>query len=107
MFCDYKKIVEDLNNGIINKIQFSIEGYSHYNNCTISRHVEKGFSNKNIIRIEVQLTKDSLEKISFYESFKEDYKLFKFGRKGSFTLKQLWKRVRIIEIEQNHPKENI
>ena len=56
---------------------------------------------KQIIRIEVKLTKDDSEIISFYNSFKEDYKLFKLGRGRTLTLKQIWNDVQISYIDYN------
>lgn len=97
--CTYKQFILNLHSGKISKIRFSIENYAHYKNCAISRLVEELPFNKKVIRIEVKLTADETEKISFYEKFKEDYKLFHLGSKGSFTLKQMWEKVQIIEIE--------
>lgn len=48
--------------------------------------------------IEVKLVEDDSETVSFYKYFKEDYKLFKFGRKGTFTLKQVWNNIQVIQI---------
>ena len=55
--------------------------------------------NGNVIYwIDVNLSDDGSERVGFYDTFKEGFKLFRMGRKGSFTLKQLWDRIEIVEI---------
>lgn len=98
---DYKEIIDGINQGKINSILFSIKDYTHYKNCFIKRCVDVISTEKYITRIEVKLVEDDSETISFYKKFKEDYKLFKFGRKGTFTLKQVWKKIEILEIIYN------
>lgn len=99
---NYEEIINNLNEGKIESIIFSIREYAHYKKCIIKRCVDCVYNDKNIakylVRIEVKLVEDDSETISFYKYFKEDYKLFKLGRKGSFTLKQLWNNVQIIQI---------
>ena len=87
--------------GKIKSILFSINDYSHYKKCTINRFIENITNKKQIIRIEVKLVEDETEIVSFYKKFKEDYKLFKMGRRGVFTLKQIWSHVQIVEIKYN------
>jgi hypothetical protein len=53
---------------------------------------------KSFCLIEVTLTKDSSEKTTFLDSFIENTKLFKMGKKGKFTLKQLWPQITVLEI---------
>ena len=36
--------------------------------------------------------------VKLFDTFKEDYKLFNFGRKGKFTLKDIWDKVVITNI---------
>lgn len=95
---NYEEIINDLNEGKIESILFSINKYTHYKKCIIKRCIDCVSSDKQIIRVEVKLAEDDSETISFYKYFKEDYKLFKFGRKGTFTLKQVWKNVQILQV---------
>ena len=93
----YKEIIEGLNNSKIIKVSFFIEDYSHYKSCRIYRAYEP------VTCLKVELTKDSSEHISFWK-FKEDFKLFNFGKKGKFTLKQIWDKVCITEIIYSEQK---
>lgn len=95
---NYEEVIDNLNNGKIEYILFSIKEYAHYKKCIIKRCVDCVDNNKHIVRIEVKLVEDDSETVSFYKYFKEDYKLFKFGRKGNFTLKQIWNNVQILQI---------
>ena len=96
--CSYEEMIEGINNGTIKQVCFCVNNYSHYKNCTIVRTENKIYNGNYIIQIDVSLTKDSSEKISFLNKFKEDAKLFKMGKKGNFTLKQLWPEIIILEI---------
>ena len=95
---NYEEIVNNLNSGKIESILFSINKYAHYQKCSIKRYIDYVDNGKYIVRIEVKLAEDDSETISFYKCFKEDCKLFRFGRKGSFTLKQIWDNVQILQI---------
>ena len=88
----YQEIINELNKFKIIKLSFFIEGYSHYKNCIIYKIEDP------TLCMQIELTKDNSEKIKF-RKFVEDYKLFNFGRKGKFTLKQVWDKVCITEIE--------
>ncbi len=88
---DYKDIIQKLNAFEIIKLCFYVDGYAHYRNCTFKKVEEP------ILCIQIELTNDNFEKIRF-RKFIEDFKLFNFGRKGNFTLKQIWDKVRITEI---------
>ncbi len=97
--CKYEELIELINSHSISKVQFKVKDYSHYNNCKFIIK-EDTFNSKNgVFLIDIILTKDGSENICFYDKFKEDYKLFYLGKLGSFTLKQLWNRVEIINIE--------
>ena len=96
----YEEIIEEINNGIIKQINFCVDNYAHYKNCMILRTEDKFPNGRSIFLIDVILTKDS-EKYSFLESFEENTKLFHMGRKGRFTLKQLWPHITIKEIVYN------
>lgn len=96
---EYEDFVKGINSGSVTFIKFTVDGYSHYRDCRISR-VQGKISNGKILEfIEVVLTKDESEKVSFLRRFNESYKLFRLGRTGTFTLKQLWKRITITQME--------
>lgn len=95
---NYEDIISNLNAGKIKCIVFSIKEYAHYKKCIIKRCVDCIYNGKKIVRIEVKLVEDDSETVSFYKHFKEDYKLFNFGRKGTFTLKQVWNNIQILQL---------
>ena len=95
---NYEEIINNLNEGKIESILLSIKEYTHYKKCIIKRFIDNVYNDKCIVRIEVKLVEDDSETVSFYKYFKEDYKLFKFGRKGTFTLKQIWDYVQILKV---------
>lgn len=94
----YKEIIDGLNSGRIHFFRFCVNNYSHYKNCTIKRIEQKMPNGKTFFLIEVTLTADFSEKISFLDSFEENTKLFSMGRKGKFTLKQLWSQITVLEV---------
>ncbi len=95
---NYEEFIKKLNTNQISCFRFKLKGYPHYNNCMIYRQIDK-ISNGNQVSIIVcKLTDDEYEKVSFYKFFDESYKLFSMGKKGKFTLKQIWGLVEIIEI---------
>ena len=97
-FFDYDEIIENINNHKISELRFEVLEYPHYHDCKIIVNKEQLPSNNVIYLIEIFLTQDLSENVSFYNKFKENYKLFYMGRKGSFTLKQIWKKIKILEI---------
>ena len=96
--CSYEEVISGINCGRIKRIHFSVNNYSHYKNCVITRMDYKIYNGKSITQIDVSLTNDSSEKASFLGTFKEDAKLFNIGKKGKFTLKQLWPEIVVLEI---------
>lgn len=94
----YQEVIDGLNSGSIKFIRFCVNNYSHYKNCTIERIEQKMPNGKPFFLIEIILTQDFSEKISFFDSFEENTKLFRMGRKGKFTLKQLWSQITVLEI---------
>lgn len=98
----YDEFLKGINdpNGI-KQIDFYVEGYGHYNKCSIGRYIEKVRGTNKILdfRITCILTKDHTEDVSFFKTFKEDYKLFNFASKGKFTLKAVWDKIVITNIE--------
>lgn len=99
--CSYKEVMDGLNSGEIKLIRFCVNNYSHYKNCVIARTEQKLPNDESFFLIEVTLTEDSSEKKAFLDSFIENTKLFHMGRKGRFTLKQLWSQITILEIVYN------
>jgi phosphoribosylpyrophosphate synthetase len=95
---NYENVIDSLNRGEIKQICFSVNNYAHYKNCIITRVEDIIGNGKTIIRIEVVLTKDSSERVSFFKTFEDNYKLFSLGKKGRFTLKQLWSEIIISKI---------
>ena len=94
----YQQFIDEINNGKIIKAVFQVKDYAHYRCCSIERIIDFFPSGNSMARIDVRLTKDS-ERVGFLEIFKEDCKLFKMGRKGTFTLKQMWDRIDFISID--------
>ena len=97
----YEELIDGLNRGKLKFVRFCVNNYPHYKNCTITRIEQKMPKGKSFFLVKVILTQDSHEKISFLNSFEEDTKLFHMGKKGSFTLKQLWPEIIILEIVNN------
>lgn len=99
----YEEFINNINSRKINKIKFLVQNYSHYKTCSIEHYDNKSiFMGREISidTIEVSLTNDTSEIYRFYKRFREDFKLFKIG-KLTYTLKQMWNRITITEIEYN------
>ena len=65
---DYRRIINDLNNGIVKQIRFCVDNYYHYRDCKIARTKHKVNNKIQVHHIDVSLTADSSEKISFLSS---------------------------------------
>ncbi len=95
----YEEFIKSINNEKeIKQIDFYVDGYAHYKNCSIGRYIDKMLGKEFNGRITCILTQDHSEKVNFWKKFQEDYKLFDFGRKGKFTLKDIWDKVVITNI---------
>ena len=94
----YEDIINGLNNNQIENVYFSIDGYSHYNNCLIKRCSNALIHNKYVFKVEMSLTNDNSEISIYYQKFHGDEKLFKIKGKGVFSLKQIWNKVIITKI---------
>lgn len=95
----YDEFINGINTGAIKRVVFSISEYAHYRNCIVESKLSDP-NNKNSLRIIwVYLTTDDYEKKGFLNEFKENVKLFNFKKKGQFTLKQVWNRVKIHSVE--------
>lgn len=92
----YEELIDGLNSRKIVYVNFSVEGYSHYRNCEI---IIEGmaFYFGGADTIQIYLAKG--EYTGFLTAFEENVKLFDFGRKGRYTLKQIWNRIAIREIK--------
>lgn len=95
---DYKWFIKEINSGKISEIYFAVRDYAHYKNCHIKRVIDILPNGNQIIRIEVCLTPDKVEKVSFFKTFEEKYKLFDMGRKGTYTLQTMWDKLEIHKI---------
>ena len=103
----YQQFIDGINNGKILKAVFKVKDYAHYRCCSIERIVDIFPSSNSIVRIDVTLAKDYyldqyghvLGRFGFWEKFDEKRKLFDMGRKGTFTLKQMWDRIEFISID--------
>ena len=100
----YQEFIKGINKGIIRKLVFAVKGYAHYRHCEISREKKticRGERSVCYDAIKVALTNDPSEHVSFWDTYNESYQLFRMGRKGSFTLKQMWDKIEILSIEYN------
>lgn len=102
----YQQFIDSINNGKIVKVAFQIKDYAHYNYCTIEREVVFFSSGGSSVNINVKLSNIHDRKLArvydnfcFITEFDEKRKLFKMGRKGTFTLKQIWDRIEFISID--------
>lgn len=98
LMLSYEQFIHELCSGNLLEIRFEVVGYAHYKNCKISKQIDTFRSGRSISLIRVDLTNDASETVSFLNTLNESYKLFRMGRKGSFTLKQIWPKIKIISI---------
>jgi len=96
----YEEIIKGINNRQIKLVRFCVNDYAHYKDCVIVNTELKLYNGRSIPQIEVILTKDS-EKTYFLEKFIENTKLFNMGKKGRFTLKEMWKKITVLEVINN------
>ena len=99
----YKDFIKGINNrNGIKQIDFYVDGYPHYNSCSIGRYIDKMKYKDRVavvdFRIQCILTKDHKEDVAFLDTFREDYKLFNFQKKGKFTLKDIWDRIVVTKV---------
>ncbi|MCH5152110.1 MAG: hypothetical protein J1F65_05595 [Clostridiales bacterium] len=96
---EYDRFINEINSGIITEIYFAVKDYAHYKNCSIKRVIDTLPSGRQLVLIKVCLTADGVYDVSFLNTFKENTKLFQMGRKGTFTLKQMWNKIYIHDIK--------
>ncbi len=94
----YEELISSVNSGTIYGFYFCVNGYAHYKKCSIFRINDRIANGKTITRIEVNLVEDGSEMYSFLKTFQEDSKIFNMGRRGKFTLKQLWSNITVLEV---------
>lgn len=97
----YNEFIDGINSKKICKVDFSVRDYSHYKRCCIQRYDRKCImfgKELTFDTVEVRLTNDTSELYRFYKRLKEDFKFFKIGNQ-TYTLKQIWDRLTITEIE--------
>ena len=88
----YEKFIKEINDrSKMKQINFYIKNYPHYKDCSIVKWKIDGM-------ITCILTKDLSEDVSFYGEFEENCKLFNFGSKGKYTLKDIWNSIVITKI---------
>ncbi|MDE6666935.1 MAG: hypothetical protein K2K38_01140 [Clostridia bacterium] len=103
----YQQFIDGINNGTIIKVVFKVKDYAHYRCCSIERIIDVLPSGNSVVRIDVRLTKSYyigeyghiFGHFGFLDKFDEKCKLFKMGRSGTFTLKQMWDRIEVISID--------
>ena len=93
-------MLDGVNKGKLDDVHFFIDGYNHYRSCHLRRKYQKyDLIEKPVFEcIELSLCDDGSEVSYYYGSFKDQEKVFKIKGKGRFTLKEIYKLVRIISI---------
>ncbi|MCM1043147.1 MAG: hypothetical protein NC350_02925 [Corallococcus sp.] len=96
---EYKEFIDGINNrNGIKQIDFYVKDYPHYRSCSIGRYIDVLGGVEFDGRITCTLTKDS-ERISFWDKFDENCKIFDFkGKGGKKTLKECWSKIVITDI---------
>ena len=95
---DYFKAIEQVENGEIFEITFSIKNYTHYRLCKLYRETDVFKNGNELNRICIEPVTDKTESVCFLNKFKQSYKLFSLGNGKKYTLKQIWDRITILEI---------
>ena len=103
----YQQFIDGINSGKIIKAEFQVKNYAHYKCCSIERITDVLKNGNSIVIIDVKLAKSYyigenghiFGHFGFLNKFDEKRKLFKMGRNGTFTLKQMWDRIEFISID--------
>ncbi len=104
MELSYESFLESINSSKTLEMRFSVKNYAHYRNCSIRKFIDEVQINGKKIEltvIKIKLTADGVEDVAFFNDFdknSEKYKLFSMGKRGSFTLKQMWDQLEIEEL---------
>lgn len=103
----YQQFIDGINSGKIIKAEFQVKDYARYKYCSIQRIIDVFPNGNSMVRIDVKLAKSYyvgeyghiFGHFCFLNKFNEKCKLFKMGRNGTFTLKQMWDRIEFISID--------
>jgi len=95
---DYIKAIEQIENGEIFEIIFSINNYTHYKLCKLYRETDVLNNGNELNRICIDPVPDKTESVCFLNKYNQSYKLFSLGRDKKYTLKQIWDRITILDI---------
>lgn len=95
---DYIKAIEQIENGEILEIIFSINNYTHYRLCKLYKETDVLKNGNELNRICVDPVPDKTESVCFLSNFNQTYKLFSLGKGKKYTLKQIWDRITILDI---------
>ncbi len=98
---EYKELIDGINSGSIKRVEFSVQGYSHYRHCCIYRETAQSKKSGNPFSyICIDVSKEKDEKYINFHKFDESQKLFVLKNQGgSLSLKQAWSRIVIEKIE--------
>lgn len=96
----YEELIDMLNRCDLSRLEFSVKGYGHYKSCVITcEKTPVSEITKHGKIITFTLARD--ERVTCYGNLNEEEKLFKIKGKGAFTLKEMWNKVEIKNIELN------
>ena len=94
----YDDLIRMLDECSISRLSFSVKGYGHYKNCSLTCvSVPASEITKHGKIITFTLARG--EECTYFGNFNQEEKLFKIKGKGAFTLKEMWKNIEIKSIE--------
>jgi hypothetical protein len=88
---DYIKAIEQIENGEIFEIIFSINNYTHYRLCKLYRETDVIKNGNELNRICIDPVPDKTESVCFLSKFS-------LGKGKKYTLRQIWDRITILDI---------
>ena len=94
----YSDLISMLEKGTISRLNFSVKGYGHYKNCSVTCESVPVSEITKYGKI-ITFTLARGEECTYFGDFNEEEKLFKIKGKGAFTLKEMWKNIEIKGIE--------
>ncbi len=95
---EYKNMMNLLEEGQIHEVSFHITDYAHYKSCKLFRNVDVLHNGNELIMICIDPVPDKSESVCFYKKYDHTYKVFNLGKNKKYSLKQIWDRVGIKEI---------
>lgn len=90
----YEDLIRMLNDCTISRLDFSVKGYGHYKNCSVTCESVPVSEITKYGKI-ITFTLARGEECTYFGDFNEEEKLFKIKGKGDFTLKEMWKNIEI------------